>query len=270
MHKQKHNRKQSNTLEDKLKNIKNKIENNIKDPRNRYCLEYNEKYSQILSDISNIIEDLKTQPLKVNIKNKTYDVPKNVKNDILDLIIMQKDIGNIDIKKFQNSLKGDLARNVNAIFQEIDYVIFCKIIDKYVKDILNLQELADKICEIILLSEYLAEKHFSDLPSTKFREFYDYVLRIYENYKKNDGGKNIKWFIEFSLIKPKIAYYYGKEKKDSNKKLALKKLEYLINSVIDNIDNTSTPKEKFKKFENFKTFYESVVAYHRIYAKSEH
>ena len=67
---------------------------------------------------------------------------------------------------------------------------------------------------------------------------------------------------EKSLLKPKLAYNYGKET-NKKKKEALEKLAGTFSEIIDKIQNDT------KKFRNFKTFFESVVAYHKIYAKSQ-
>ncbi|AAB99693.1 TPA: type III-A CRISPR-associated protein Csm2 [Methanocaldococcus jannaschii] len=107
--------------------------------------------------------------------------------------------------------------------------------------------------EIIDIAENLA-KEFEQIPATKMRDFYDYVLRIDE--------KNENWYKELVLLKPKLAYNYGKET-NRRKKEALEKLAGTFSEIIDKIDND------LNKFKNFKTFFEALVAYHKIYAKSQ-
>jgi CRISPR-associated protein Csm2 len=92
---------------------------------------------------------------------------------------------------------------------------------------------------------------FSQIPSSKLRKFYDYVLKIYEN-------KNSNWYVELYRLKSFIAYNIGKET-SPRKKNALKKFSKIFEKLIDEIDGDD------EKFDNFKIFFESVVAYHRAY-----
>jgi len=107
--------------------------------------------------------------------------------------------------------------------------------------------------KVIKIAERLA-KEFEYIPASKMRDFYDYVLRIDENNKN--------WYKDLVLLKPKLAYNYGKET-SRNKKEALEKLAGTFNEIIDKINN------KLDKFKNFKTFFEALVAYHKIHAKSQ-
>ena len=118
--------------------------------------------------------------------------------------------------------------------------------------------------EVIKIAERLAKEHFGDIyvgkkryeriSASKMRDFYDYVLRIDE--------KNENWYKELVLLKPKLAYNYGKET-NPTKKEALEKLAGTFSEIIDKIDND------LNKFKNFKTFFEALVAYHKIYTKSQ-
>ncbi len=107
--------------------------------------------------------------------------------------------------------------------------------------------------KVIKIAERLA-KEFEYIPASKMRDFYDYVLRIDENNKN--------WYKDLVLLKPKLAYNYGKET-SRKKKEALEKLAGTFNEIIDKINN------KLDKFKNFKTFFEALVAYHKIHAKSQ-
>ncbi|WP_457613867.1 type III-A CRISPR-associated protein Csm2 [Methanocaldococcus sp.] len=134
-------------------------------------------------------------------------------------------------------------------------------LSKEIEVILNIKN--DNARTVINIAEKWA-KEFSEIPSSKMRDFYDYVLRIKENEEN--------WYKELVLLKPKLAYNYGKEpskfdrrtrQETNKKKIALKLLMDRFSKLIDAINND---KEKFK---NFKTFFEALVAYHKIYAKSQ-
>ncbi len=127
--------------------------------------------------------------------------------------------------------------------------------DKDIKNILNIN--SDNIKDIIEVSENFAER-ISSIPPSKLRDFYDYVVRINEKLK-NDP--NYDWYIEIIRLKPYLTYQASKES-NRNKKEALKILETDFGAIIDRID-----KNNINHFRNFKTFFESVVAYHKKYGK---
>jgi CRISPR-associated protein Csm2 len=112
---------------------------------------------------------------------------------------------------------------------------------------------SENVKKVIEIAEKLA-KELEQIPASKMRDFYDYVLRVDE--------KEENWYAKLALLKPKLAYNYGKET-NKKKKEALEKLAGTFSEIIDKIQNDT------KKFRNFKTFFESVVAYHKIYAKSQ-
>ena len=126
----------------------------------------------------------------------------------------------------------------------------CVLTDEKIDTILNIN--SENANEVIEIAEDLAKK-LEEIPSSKMRDFYDYVLRIDE-----DGD----WYKELVLLKPKLAYNFGKET-NRRKKEALEKLAGTFSKIIDEINND---KDKFK---NFKTFFEALVAYHKIHAKSQ-
>ncbi|MCQ6253567.1 type III-A CRISPR-associated protein Csm2 [Methanocaldococcus sp.] len=128
-------------------------------------------------------------------------------------------------------------------------------IDNNLNDILNLNE--NNALKVMNLAERFGKYNLRNLASTKLRKFYDYILDIDTNKKE--------WFVRLVLLKPKIAYNIGKETKEAKK--SLEDLEYLVNKVIDKIEEAKND-EKIKKFNNFKKFFEAVVAYHRIVNKN--
>ncbi|WP_423792980.1 type III-A CRISPR-associated protein Csm2 [Methanocaldococcus indicus] len=127
----------------------------------------------------------------------------------------------------------------------------CILSDNEIKEILNINK--DNANKIIEIAERLA-KEYEQISASKFREFYDYVLKIDE--------KDDNWYMKLVLLKPKLAYTYGKET-NRNKKEALEKLTGTFSKIIDEIN------QDINKFKSFKTFFEAVVAYHKIYAKSQ-
>ena len=126
----------------------------------------------------------------------------------------------------------------------------CVLTDEKIDTILNIN--SENANEVIEIAEDLAKK-LEEIPSSKMRDFYDYVLRI------DETGD---WYKELVLLKPKLAYNFGKET-NRRKKEALEKLAGTFSKIIDEINND---KDKFK---NFKTFFEALVAYHKIHAKSQ-
>jgi CRISPR-associated protein Csm2 len=117
--------------------------------------------------------------------------------------------------------------------------------------ILNLSP--ENINILIEKADLLAQK-FEQVPASKLRDFYDYVVHIEES-----GGNN--WYLKLMLLKPKMAYQASKET-DKRKKPALGRLELEFSNILDNINKDES------KFKNFKVFFEAVVAYHKKYAKS--
>ncbi|ENN95915.1 CRISPR-associated protein, Csm2 family [Methanocaldococcus villosus KIN24-T80] len=145
--------------------------------------------------------------------------------------------------RYQN-LKGERGEG-NRKKEEKEIVLN----DKEIDIILNItSENANKMVEI---AEKFANEILS-IPNTKIREFYDYVLKIKENED---------WYKKLVLLKPKMAYTYGKET-NKGKKIALKKLHDTFSEIIDRIDNLN-------KFNNFKTFFEAVIAYHKLHGGKE-
>ena len=75
----------------------------------------------------------------------------------------------------------------------------CILTDKEIDTILNIN--SENANEVIKIAEDLAKK-LEEIPSSKMRDFYDYVLRI------DETGD---WYKELVLLKPKLAYNFGKE-----------------------------------------------------------
>ncbi len=108
----------------------------------------------------------------------------------------------------------------------------------------------NNVADVIRYSKILANE-FSQIPSSKLRKFYDYVLKIYED-------KNDDWYVKLYRLKSFIAYNIGKET-SSGKKGSLRNFSKVFEKLIDEIDGDNG------RFKNFKNFFESVVAYHRAY-----
>jgi len=117
------------------------------------------------------------------------------------------------------------------------------LVEGKVDKILNLQD--ESVEEFIKTAEDCAKK-FKGISSSKVRDFYDYVKSI-EKYNK----------VKLHLLKPKIAYAVGRADKKDNKyslQCFQKTMEDLINKTNDD-----------KQFNNFKKFFEAIIAYHKIH-----
>jgi CRISPR-associated protein Csm2 len=134
------------------------------------------------------------------------------------------------------------------------------------EDIKNILELTPENVKIFIekadeLARNIGDKKegrktIERIPSSKLRDFYDYVVQIKES-------KDDKWYLKLMLLKPKMTYHASKEKEGSDKRKALELFNNEISRILDNMDGNN-----YKHFENFKTFFEAVVAYHKKYTRS--
>ncbi len=132
-------------------------------------------------------------------------------------------------------------------------------IKKMIPKILSIEK--NNVLEVIDFAEKIGTKKLKKIPSSKLRKFYDYVNDIEANEDTDD------WFIEFAFLKPKIAYNIGKDRDIQNE---LKYLHNLVEEAINEIEKAmeTNKEEAIKKFNNFKKFFESIVAYHRTVSKN--
>lgn len=86
------------------------------------------------------------------------------------------------------------------------------------------------------------------LTTSQIRNILDDVQRM----KENDIKAN-----KLELLRPKIAYISGKNK-DS---WALCELQNILDVAIQFVEGD------FKRFENFRNFFEAIVGYHKFYSK---
>ncbi|ABR56659.1 type III-A CRISPR-associated protein Csm2 [Methanococcus aeolicus] len=121
-----------------------------------------------------------------------------------------------------------------------------------INKILNLRP--ENIGILINKAEKFAEE-IKAMPSSKLRDFYDYVVQIDESMSEDEDNNN-NWYLKLMLLKPKMAYQASKET-NKGKQIALKMLEKEFTKILDTIKNDKN------KFKNFKTFFEAVVAYHK-------
>ncbi len=135
--------------------------------------------------------------------------------------------------------------------QNPEELIKCIMSDEEIKTVLNINK--NNAQKVIEIAEKLG-KEFKNISSSKFREFYDYVLRIDE--------KDDNWYRDLVFLKPKMVYTFGKET-NIQKKETLGKFAGTFSRLIDEIN------DDINKFKSFKRFYESVVAYHKIHAKQQ-
>ena len=131
------------------------------------------------------------------------------------------------------------------------------------EDINNILNLNSENIEVLINKADLLAKEIGDdgkkegISSSKLRDFYNYVVRIKESEIEN-------WYLKLMLLKPKMAYHVNKEKKGSHKREALELFNDEISKILAKIK-----KNNYKHFENFLTFFEAVVAYHKGYTKSK-
>lgn len=92
----------------------------------------------------------------------------------------------------------------------------------------------------------------NNLKSSKFRSIYGEIKRI------QVGGFD-KMKTSFLLLKPKVAYAYGRDKK--NKGLELFKLIF---------DNSFSKVTNEQTYENFCNLMEAIIAYHKAYVKKDY
>lgn len=115
-------------------------------------------------------------------------------------------------------------------------------------------EKLNEYCDYV--GKELADKEVSN---SQLRGILDEVQKIFRKKSQEEQDKfalNVKNRLE--LMKPKLAYLVGKEKK--YKKIeVLKQLNKILSYAIDQITQ--------KNLEIFKYFMEAIVAYHRFYEK---
>ncbi|MBQ8702271.1 MAG: type III-A CRISPR-associated protein Csm2 [Prevotella sp.] len=110
--------------------------------------------------------------------------------------------------------------------------------------------------ETIEITKGIGEE-LKEVPSTQLRKFFGEVKRIQMNGRVEPNGYNESQLI---LLKPKLAYAVGRNKK-------LKELKVLQDCLNVSIDAVTNATDKKKAFANFVSFFEAVVAYHKINAK---
>lgn len=103
----------------------------------------------------------------------------------------------------------------------------------------------------------LAQRN-SEVTTSKLRKFYGEVKRIQSVGIDTDQGRKA-----FMMLKPKLAYAVGREKKNYNFKELYIFLEAGINYI--DIDGVIDDKERKSRFNNFTHLFESIVAYHKFH-----
>ena len=96
------------------------------------------------------------------------------------------------------------------------------------------------------LGKYMAE---NGLTKSKIRSIYGEIKRI--QMSQFDKEKT-----SFYLLKPKVAYAYGREDKDKNK--GLKQFKELFDRCFTYVTDS-------KSYKNFCNLFEAVLAYHKAY-----
>ncbi|HOK56352.1 MAG TPA: type III-A CRISPR-associated protein Csm2 [bacterium] len=86
------------------------------------------------------------------------------------------------------------------------------------------------------------------LTTSQIRNILDDVQRMKEEDIKSQ---------KHQILRPKLAYIAGR----NNKSFALKELKEIIDYALQLVG------DDYKKFENFRYFFEAIVGYHRFYSK---
>ncbi|XRO75404.1 type III-A CRISPR-associated protein Csm2 [Methanocaldococcus sp. 28A] len=201
-----------------------------------------ENEKNIIISASKIKDDNFNKFYNCVIKSTIQDVKKcknTTKNKDLHKIIDKIGLDNDKLENFKEFVE------LLKFFHEKSGIYSTKWMD------MVLEINSDNVADVIRYAKILAFE-FGNIPSSKFRKFYDYVLKVYENKDKNN------WYVELYGLKLFIAYNIGKET-GKDKKEALRKFSKIFEKLIDKIDGNE------EKFTNFKKFFEAVVAYHRAY-----
>lgn len=108
-----------------------------------------------------------------------------------------------------------------------------------------------------------------NLTTSQIRNFFGAVREIEMRWTDVAVGNNTedskRWNLEarrqFLLLKPKLAYYVGKDRGRSRE--ALQYLESVLSPAID------LAKDKRTHFGHFVDFFEAILAYHKFYGGSD-
>ena len=107
-----------------------------------------------------------------------------------------------------------------------------------------------------------------NLPTSQIRNFFGAVREIEMNWpvgsesqREGDAQREKEARRKLLLLKPKLAYYVGKEKGSS--KAALDHLEKVLSPAID------LAKDDRTRFANFVEFFEAILAYHKYHGGRE-
>jgi len=120
-----------------------------------------------------------------------------------------------------------------------------------IKDVKPLEELgkrlaeADKVQDRNNPNKWITKKEA--MSTSQIRKFFGAIKRIQADFDNLKG--------EIILLEPKLAYAVGKDKKESKIDEFYKELSPLIKEI----------KEDEKKFKNFVSIVEAIVAYHKVY-----
>ena len=145
-------------------------------------------------------------------------------------------------KGYNKHAQEEIQEEVNKLTDEE--------INKIAKLVLKLN--AENVGSMIEYAQKLAKiLKQGGISTSKLRDFYDYVVRIKESKTEN-------WYLKLMLLKPRIVYNIGKEG-DKRKRKALEKFFKVIDKILNEME-----KNNYKHFENFLTFFEAVVAYHKF------
>lgn len=126
-----------------------------------------------------------------------------------------------------------------------------------IKDVKPLEELGKRLAEADKVQDrnnpniWITKKAMS---TSQIRKFFGAIKRIQADFDNLKG--------EIILLEPKLAYAVGKDKKESKKDKKESKIDEFYKELSPLIKEIN---EDEKKFKNFVSIVEAIVAYHKVY-----
>jgi len=147
--------------------------------------------------------------------------------------------------KNQQRDRGQYNVPKSKTFEELAIEIRNLYFAKNYDDILNMSK-CEEFDQLIENIESFVQKEASAVSPSQLRNIYDKAI----------GARTVN---ELKMIRPKMAYVAGKTGKDGS---GIRRFFAFIDQLIKKVGNDA-------ELAEFKSFFESIVAYHKLYAKSK-
>jgi CRISPR-associated protein Csm2 len=138
---------------------------------------------------------------------------------------------------------GHTPRQEKKTFEELAQDVKARFFDSSFSKLLNMSKTTDLDTILSAIERFVAEEG-KNLSPSQLRNIYDKAIKA-------------KTMNELKLIRPNLAYIAGRSLNDKEKSL-LAFIDLLIKEVKSN-----------EQVEEFKTFFEAVVAYHKFYGNNK-